>query len=250
MAGKYPYLYPGTHDEAVRQHEEGLWEQSFRETVCCARAIEMALRECELKGGGIPSDYVAHVLEEYGFKRVSFVLAYTVKDLKGVPLQSHDLSRETREWARGFYVTTDKEHGRFYCVDSAVKLLDEFAQRTREAYQALGLFGHGHCSAGMYDGNVQGKVLVMEPATLKEEYWSPENQLWLATGGFGCDPKASGRAIYATCLSDGEQIRWNRDDFCGVLDGQYLPEWAKEKLDALCTPEQRAAPAMCGMRMG
>ena len=114
------------------------------------------------------------------------------------------------------------------------------------------LFGFEHCSAGMYDKSVEGQVLVMKPSTLKEEYRSPENQLWLATGGFGCEPKASGRAIYATCLGDGEETRWNREDFCGVLDEQYLPAWALEKLESPRAPtqEQTAAPTMGGMEMG
>ena len=114
------------------------------------------------------------------------------------------------------------------------------------------LFGSEHCSTGMYDKDVEGQVLVMKPSTLKEEYRSPENQLWLATGGFGCDPKASGRAIYATCLGDGEESRWNREDFIGVLDERYLPEWAKEKLETLRAPKQdhHTAPAMGGMEMG
>ena len=238
----YPYLYRDSHGDAVRQHEEDLWEHSFRENVCCARAIEKALRVCELKGEHIPGDCAAQVLDEYGFKRVSYLLAYAVKDMEGIPAISHDLSRETREWAHGFPVTADMEYGRCYCVDTAAKLLDEFALQVQKAYQELGLFESAHCSAGMYEANVEGKVLVLSPDALKESAWSQENQLWLATGGFGCDPKAGGRAIYATCLGDGEQTRWNREDFCGVLDEQYLPDWAREKLEQ--TQEPEAAPAM------
>lgn len=244
----YPYLSRLTHVEAVAHHEEDLWERSFRENVCCARAIEKALRVCELKGEHIPGDCAAQVLDEYGFKRVSYLLAYAVKDMEGIPVISHDLSRETREWAHGFPVTADMEYGRYYCVDTAAKLLDEFAWQVREAYQTLGLFESVHCSAGMYEGNVKGKVLVLSPDSLKESAWSQENQLWLATGGFGCDPKAGGRAIYATCLGDGEQTRWNREDFCGVLDEQYLPDWAWEKLEQ--TQEPEAAPVMSAMEMG
>ena len=98
----------------------------------------------------------------------------------------------------------------------------------------------------------KGKVLVMSPDTLQEEFWTPENQLWLATGGFGCNPKASGRAIYAACLGDGEESRWNREDFVGVLDEQYLPAWAQEKLESLRASKQdhHTAPAMGGMEMG
>ena len=75
-----------------------------------------------------------------------------------------------------------------------------------------------------------GKVLVLSPNTLKEEYWSPENQLWLAESGFGCSQTARGRSILCTCLGDGEQTRWNRNDFVGVLKDEYLPDWAKESL--------------------
>lgn len=76
MAADYPYLSRLTHGEAVAHHEEDLWERSFRENVCCARAIEKALRVCELKGEYIPDDCAAQVLDEYGFKRVSYLLAY------------------------------------------------------------------------------------------------------------------------------------------------------------------------------
>lgn len=249
MASEYVYLYSHTHSDAVRLHETELWEKSFRENVACARAIEQALRKEYSETGPIPADLAEQVLKEYGFKRVNFVLASTVLDLKDVPVVREQLDQDALEWAKGFGITLDSAYVRYYGVDTATVLLNDFVQKTREAYQALGLFGGEHCAAGMYDGKVKGKVLVMKPSTLKENCWSPENQLWLATGGFGCDPKASGRAIYATCLGDGEQTRWNREDFFGVLDERYLPEWAREKLEALRASEQRAA-ALGGMKMG
>lgn len=64
-------------------------------------------------------------------------------------------------------------------------------------------------------------------------YWAPENQLWLATGGFGCAPNAAGRAVYATCLGDGERTRWNRSDFIGILKEEHLPDWARESLEQI-----------------
>ena len=74
--------------------------------------------------------------------------------------------------------------------------------------------------------------------TLKEEYWTPENQLWLCTGGFGSHPRARGRAVYATCLGDGEEARWNRSDFLGVLKEKCMPAWAKEKLERMNAPQE------------
>lgn len=243
MARKYLYLYPHTHDDALRLHETELWEQSFRENVACARAIEKTLRNEYAKPGSIPIDCAAQVLSEYGFKRVNFVLASTVLDMQTVSVLRQMLPEETQAWAKGFDIIPDTAYSHYYCVDTAAVLLDAFIQQTREAYQTLGLFDHTKCALGMYDEDVEEKVLVMKPSTLKEECWSQENQLWLATGGFGCDPNGRGRAILATCLSDGERTRWNREDFLGVLDEQYMPEWAKQKLVALRAPKQEQAAA-------
>ena len=84
------------------------------------------------------------------------------------------------------------------------------------------MFDRTHCTT-MTGQELEGKVLVMSPYTLKESYWAPENQLWLASGGFGCSPTAAGRAVYATCLGDGEHARWNREDFIGILEEQHIP---------------------------
>ena len=250
MAGDFPCFYPYSHYESLRQNKEKMWQDS--ENVCCARAIEKVIREQYESDNPalLPEGCAASVLEEYGIRRTSFVLAHSLKELDETPSLRELISEEAREWANRQSVLNDKTYGRYYTVDTAIVLLNQFVSQTREAYQALGLFGREHCSAGMYDGNVEGKVLVLSPDTLAESYWSQENQLWLATGGFGCEPKAKGRAIYATCLGDGEATVWNREDFVGVLDEQHLPGWAKEKLEALHAPEQTAAPVMGGMTMG
>ena len=249
MASEYTYLYRGSRSDAVRNREIDLWEPSFRENVACARAIEKALRHEYDKTGPIPPDCASRVLEEYGFKRVRFVLASTVSELKDVPVVRQQLSDEARKWAKECCVEHDPVYARYYCVDTATVLLDGFIHQAMEEYRALGLFGNEHCTLGMYDENVTDRVLVMKPETLKESCWSQENQLWLAVGGFGCDPKAGGRAIYATCLSDGERTRWNREDFLGVLDEQYMPEWARRKLEDIRAPRQNAAPSMGGMEL-
>ena len=45
--------------------------------------------------------------------------------------------------------------------------------------------------------------------------------------------------FYAVCLGDGEETRWNRCDFTGVLDERFLPDWAAEKLAELQSPQQQ-----------
>ena len=70
-----------------------------------------------------------------------------------------------------------------------------------------------------------------------------KRQLWYARSGFGCEPHSRGRAVFATCLSDGETARWNREDFIGVLNEKYLPDWAREKLMELTAPRQEEPAA-------
>ena len=246
---EYPYLYQYPLEDAVADGEEKLWEESFRENVCCARDIERTLRQ-HGSGDNIPSDCAAKVLSEYGHKRVGFVLAQTVKKFVQDHKTGSGLGEDVIEWSNRFTSVAEPKYGHYYRVSVAPELLSQFVRQAEAAYQALGLLGREQCSAGMYSGDTVGKVLVMKPDTLKEQYWTQQSQLWLATGGFGCDPKASGRAIYGVCLADGEQARWNREDFIGVLDEQYLPEWAKEKLEALRAPKQTGSPAMNGINMG
>lgn len=223
METEYPYLYRSSYGEAVRLNEEQRHWASFRENVSCARAIELAIRYND-PGEKLNPDSVKSVLEKYGFKRVNFVLANTLNEMGREWL----ISDEARQWGKRIYVPKDGEHNRYYMVDTAAAFLEEFIQQTREAYQALGLFGEEHLATEELD--YSGKVLILSPDSLKESCWTPQNQLWYATGGFGCSPTASGRAVYAVCLGDGEDVRWNRLDFTGVLDEQYLPDWAREKL--------------------
>ena len=110
------------------------------------------------------------------------------------------------------------------------------------------LFDAAHCEPDSWESlDYEGKVLAMRPEVLKEEYRTGEFQLWLATGGFGCSPTAIGRAVYATCLADGEETRWDRADFLGVVKDEFLPDWAREKLEEL-QAQRQSGPTMGGMR--
>lgn len=246
MAADFPHLYPYSRAEARRHKETQRHENSFRLNVDCARAIEQAIRDHfnavdeNLKEGCAQS-----VLDQYGFKRVNFVLANSLKQM-GCPQL---LSEDTRQWGLETYVPSDGKYNRYFTVDTAAALLEAFVTQTREAYQVLGLFGPEHCTGDRHEQDYKDKVLVMSPDTLREGCWDPRNQLWLAEGGFGCSPTSSGRAVYATCLGDGEKTRWNRADFIGVLDEQFLPGWAVEKLKELRGPQQEhtAGPTMGGM---
>lgn len=183
------------------------------------------------------------VLKRWGFKRTNFVLANTIERLGPYKEQ---LSAENQEWQKKAYVPPDDAHNRYFEVDTALAYLDAFISQVREAYGKLELFGPEHCEPNSYESlDYEGRVLVLSPDTLKESCWTPQNQLWLAHDGFGCSPHAVGRSIRCTCLGDGEQTRWNRTDFTGVLKEEFLPGWAREKLEEF----QGQNAGMGGMEM-
>lgn len=74
-----------------------------------------------------------------------------------------------------------------------------------------------------------GKVLIVESSALSEQYRKPEHQLWRATGGFGCNPNALGRAVFATSLADGEKVRWSRSEFLGVATDEVVERYTKKE---------------------
>ena len=251
MASDFPYLYTHSRAEARRHKETQMHEDSFHLNVECARAIEQAIRDYfEESGETLDKDCAQSVLEQFGFKRVNFVLANSLKELQKSACH-HLVSEEIYQWGQRTSVPPDGKYNRYFSVDTAAALLEKFIGQARDAYQALELFGPEHCVGDRQEQDFNGKGLVMSLDTLRESCWDPRNQLWLGEGGFGCSPTASGRAVYATCLSDGEKTRWNRTDFIGVLDEQYLPGWAAEKLEELRSQhqEQAGGPSMGGMTM-
>ena len=178
----------------------------------------------------LKEDCAKEVLEEFGFKRVNWVLANTIQEKSG----DGRFRPDNRSWAQRTFIPEDMGHKVEFIVNSHSEVVNGFVNQVREAYQKLNLFGPEHCEPKSWEElDYAGKVLVLSPDTLRESCWTQENQLWYAHDGFGCSPHAIGRSIRCTCLGDGEHTRWNRSDFIGVLQENLLPEWAKEKLNEL-----------------
>ena len=184
----------------------------------------------------LPEDSAREVLRTFGFKRVNWVLANTIRE------KSWDgrFSRENKDWSRRILIPDDPGHNLEFVVGSHPAVLNGFVDQVRRAYQALNLFGPQHCQPNSRSElDYEGKVLVLSPDTLKEACWSQENQLWYAHDGFGCQPHAIGRSVRCTCLGDGETTRWNRVDSVGVLKEEFMPEWARERLEQLAGTERQ-----------
>lgn len=235
------YLYPYSATEARARNELALWRASFCANVECARDIEEGIRT-HFDGAHLDDAFLQPLVDKWGYKRINFVLSNTLQELK------HDgrFSRSNQKWAKNTYIPADGNHNVSFVVRSHPAILDGFVDLMRDAYKNLHLFGPEHrIEQSKEPLDYEGKVLILSPDALRESCYSPKNQLWLATGGFGCSPTALGLAVYATCLGDGEEARWNRTDFIGVLREEFLPDWAKEKLGEL----QPQRPDMGVMKM-
>ena len=238
------YLYPYSSAEARDRNELSLWRESHKANIACRNAIEDAIRQ-NFDGMNLQTDCLKAVLDEYGYKRTAWVLANTLHELKW----DGRFSYANKHWAEKIYIPTDLNHNSDFVVRSHPAVLDGFVSFYRKAVQALNLFGAEHCVGDRAEQDYTGKVLVLSPEALREQYWGQDYQLLYARSGFGCAPHSSGRAVFATSLADGETARWNREDFVGVLDDKFLPEWAKPKLAELNAQEQTNAPTMGGMNM-
>lgn len=230
MATDYPYVYPRSREQARYHRELELYEDSFRLNIQCAKSIERAIQDFTSKtGAGTAKNSIQPILDQYGFKRVNLVLSTSVKKMSN----PNRIPEDIHQWARGISTPLDGKWNRRYAVNADPSLLCEFIEQARQAYCALGLFGSEHCMDTGQEPDYTGKVLVLSPGALRESHWSPRDQLWLATGGAGCMADKLGSTVFAVCLSDGESTRWTRSNFIGVLDEQFLPDWAAEKLAEL-----------------
>ena len=219
-------LYKHSRKEAFALNELEAWRESYHENRDCAKAIEDAIDANY--HDNVLGDGTGDVIARYGFDRVNWVLANTVqwKHTDG------RFSDKNREWANGFFIPNDENRINFL-VNSHPGLVDLFTNQTRRAWKKLGLFDGFHCTD---ETDYTGKLLIMRADSLKEEYRTPDFQLFFAKGGFGCREDTLGRKVFGAFLKDGEETSFTRSDFIGVIKDEFIPDWAKEKLDELQNP--------------
>ena len=234
-------LYPYSLEEALRNDERGLWRESYKENCDCARTIEKAISKNY--DGARLNDCIGPVIEQYGFNRVNWVLANTVQHHR----EDGRFSEDNKRWARSFRIPNDDVRWHF-SVESHPGLTNLVINEARRAWQELGLFDHTHCLSEK-DGELDytSKVVVINPYIFKDEYKTPEDQLFLAESGCGCCPDSRGGKVFGQFLKDGEKTHYQRSDIVGILKDENLPEWAREKLDELARLNEDESE---GMTMG
>lgn len=94
------------------------------------------------------------------------------------------------------------------------------------------------CIPDSYDKSIVGKVIAIKPNILYAEFQRADRQLYLVKGGFGAEAKSRGSAVFCKNIYDGKEARFERSDVMGEVKSDRLPDWAKEKLNALPTEKK------------
>lgn len=95
------------------------------------------------------------------------------------------------------------------------------------------------CTPISYDDDLNGKVIVIKPESLRPEYRRATSQIKLCTGGFGAYPHSRGSAVFCTEVYTGRQSRFERRDVLGVLEPENQPKWVQHYLSVLQQAEKQ-----------
>lgn len=71
----------------------------------------------------------------------------------------------------------------------------------------------------------EGKFIIIDPQFFKLEFRSAKYQLFLAQGGFGCDPSKMGNAVFGRDCE--ETYRQERYNILGVATEEAIEQWEK-----------------------
>jgi len=71
----------------------------------------------------------------------------------------------------------------------------------------------------------ENKFVILDPEQFKEEYREAKNQLFFATGGFGCYPDKLGGKIFGSLWDERYQTR--REYVLGVATEEAIQNWEK-----------------------
>lgn len=250
-------LYRAAFHEAVRLNEQDEWRESFAENERCRDFIDGLIRD-NYDGFYLRGNIAEKSIAEFGHDRTQWLLANFIQhyDYDG------RISPQNKVWAQSVYIQRPTElerrhdpylrdHNNDLLLKSSQGLVDMVARNALRLYADLNLYNTNHCEAGdIHTKDFEGKLLVVRDMALNEAHRMPENQLFFATHGNGCNPNAIGRSVFGHFLSDGESGCFQREDILGIMDEDQIPEWAAVKLHDLQSsdlPDETQSPSMKGV---
>ena len=221
-------LYSDSRSDAKEWGELDLWRESYKENCACARAIEKAIAE-NFDGMHLNADTAKGVIAEFGFQRVNWVLSNTLNEKKS----DGRFSEDNKTWGRRRYIPRD-ENNWMFSVESHPAVLDGFINQVRKAWDDLGMYDARHCIEE--DGekfDYTDRICIFNAQRMKESHLHPEEQIFLAESGFGCQPNSRGTKVFGRFLYDGEECYVRRQSLLGIMKDECIPDWAQEKLAKL-----------------
>ena len=115
------YLYTDGLDAARRSGQIALWRASHQANIACKKAIEDSTRQ-GFDGVHLKEDCAKEVLEEFGFKRVNWVLANTIQEKSG----DGRFRPDNRSWAQRTFIPEDMGHKVEFIVNSHSEVVNGF----------------------------------------------------------------------------------------------------------------------------
>ena len=94
-------------------------------------------------------------------------------------------------------------------------------------------------------GNISdftGRIMIVRPEHINSRDVIPENQLFLAQSGKGCDPTEYGGAINGILLYDREETTITSDNFLGAMREEHIPNWAREAREDIAEESSEEQP--------
>lgn len=170
-------------------------------------------------------NFLEESVKEFGYDRTMWVIGITILERKG----DGRFKKENSEWAKRLNIPQD-QHNYEFALKAYSCIVNGLATEIRKMYAELGLFTGEHVVRSDEPQDYTNRLLILWDISLKKEYRTLENQLFFASGGFGCSPTASGRKVFGQFLSDGANDGFCRWDFIGIIADEHIPDWTREKL--------------------
>lgn len=236
-------LYRFSAETARRDGELDVWRESKKENIRCRDFLDKQIGE-KFDGMHLPDECVENTVKEFGYDRTMWIIANTIQERK----DDGRFHNRNTEWAKRFNIP-DADRKYEFALRSHSCIVDGAADDIRKMYAELNLFSGEHIVRSDEPQDYTNKLLILRDTSLKKEYRTPENQLFYATGGFGCSPTASGRKVFGHFLSDGERGEFCRQDFIGEIADGHIPDWAREKLAAMSEDNEQSQDHSPEMKM-
>lgn len=119
----------------------------------------------------------------------------------------------------------------------AERIINEIDHRKKDGV-SLDAITAEQCVPDSYMDCIEGKVVVLKPDILRPEFRRADYQLVLVRGGFGAQKNARGSSMTCVELYSGESRGYRRSDVMGSIKPEYMPEWAKTRLQEILARQQ------------